>query len=63
MAIITCLNIAFVMSRGELRASKWCRRTKDDRLKEKERERGGRERNLISPVVTAIYIKERGAPV
>ena len=28
---------AGIMSRGELHASKWCRRTKDDRLK-KERE-------------------------
>ena len=28
-----------VLSRGELHASKWCRRTKDDRLKEKEKEK------------------------
>ena len=46
------------MSRGELHASKWCRRTKDDRLKEKERK--GKESNW--PGVTAIYIKERRAP-
>ena len=38
---------------------------KNDRLKEKERkgkERKGKERKLTSRVVTAIYIKERGAP-
>ena len=53
------LNESIVMSRGELYVSKWCRRTKDNRLKEKEE----RERNLVSRVVTVIYIKERGAPV
>ena len=49
------LNKSIVMSRGELHISKWCRRMKNDRLKEKE----GRERNLTSRVVTVIYIKER----
>ena len=33
---------------------------KNDRLKEKESKR--KERNLTGGVVTAIYIKERGAP-
>ena len=45
------------MSRGELHASKWCRRTKERSIKEGER----RERNLASQGVTAIYINEKGS--
>ena len=44
------------MSRGELHASKWCRGTKKRSIKEGE----GRERNLASQGVTAIYIDKKG---
>ena len=45
------------MSRGELYASKWCRRTKDNRLKKEERER----REDLTRVGTLIY-NEKGVP-
>ena len=45
------------MSRGELHASKWCRMTKDDRLKKEERER----REDLTRVGTFIY-NEKGVP-
>ena len=45
------------LSQGELHASKWCRRTKERLIKEGE----GRERNLASQGVTAIYINEKGS--
>ena len=44
------------MSRGELHASKWCQRTKERSIKEGE----GREKNLASQGVTAIYIDKKG---
>ena len=50
-------NESIVMSRGELHASKWYRRMKEQLIKGE-----GRERNLASRGVTAIYINERGAP-
>ena len=48
--------IDLVMSRGELHASKWCRRTKGRSIKGE-----GRERNLASQGVTAIYINAKGS--
>ena len=50
--MLLCHGASCMQANG---AERW----KDDRLKERE----GREKNLISRVVTAIYIKERGAPV
>ena len=46
------------MSRGELHASKWCRGTKKQSIREGERE--GRGRNLANQGVTAIYIDKKG---
>ena len=43
------------MSRGELLVSKWCRRTKEQSIKGE-----GKERNLASQGVTAIYIGKKG---
>ena len=51
------LSLAYHLSRGELHASKWCQETKRRSI-----EGEGKERNLINRVVTAIYIKKRGAP-
>ena len=45
------------MSRGELHASKWYQRTKEQSIKEGE----GKERNLANQGVTAIYIDEKGS--
>ena len=55
---LNCLFCIFSisLSRGELHASKWCRRTKKRSIKEGE----GRERNLASQGVTAIYIDKKG---
>ena len=46
------------MSRGELYASKWCRRTKDDRLRKERKEKKGR--NLIK--VDRYLQGKRGVP-
>ena len=49
------------MSRGELHASKWCRRTKDDRLrKEKKGKKGKKGKNLTK--VDRYLQGKRGVP-
>ena len=46
------------MSRGELLASKWCRRTKDDRLRKERKEKKGRNLTKVDRYLQG----KRGVP-